>query len=138
MQQKFKLLQLIHLALISGVSIAYMVFGNLKNVMDLKIDTTSLPYAFIPLVAYYLSNFIFKIVLKGIKRDATTDEKLTIYQSASIVRWAILEASCFVILFLKPDFILLGFILLIYMYLIRPTKNTIAQTLNIKNTELNS
>ena len=138
MQQKFKILQLIHLALISGVSIAYMVFGNLKNVMDLKIDTTSLPYAFIPLVAYYLSNFIFKIVLKGIKREATTDEKLTIYQSASIVRWAILEASCFVILFLKPDFILLGFILLIYMYLIRPTKNTIAQTLNIKNTELDS
>ncbi len=138
MTQRIKTLQIIHLFLIFGICIAFIILGDLKNSFNLKIDTDSLPFAFIPLVAYYLSNFIFKRILKGIQKNSSIEEKLTVYQSASIVRWATIEVACFIILLLKPDFILLGFILLIYMYFIRPVKNNIAQTLNIKNTELNS
>ncbi len=136
MSQKISLLQIIHLTLILGICIAYAVLADVKNIFNLQIDTDSLPYAFIPIGAYYLSNIVFKSILGNIKRENSNEEKITFYQSASIARWGILEVGCFVILFIKPDFALLGLVIVIYMFLIRPTKKTTLDQLNIKETEI--
>ncbi|QXP73470.1 MFS transporter [Tenacibaculum sp. HL-MS23] len=136
MNQKIKTLKIIHLALIAGVTLAYFLIGDFKNILNLEIDNASLIYSFIPAVAYVLSNFIFKNTLNKIKEGDSDDEKFAIYQSASIFKWAIIEAACFIILLLKPDFILFGVILLFYMILLAPKEDKIYQLLKIKNPEL--
>ncbi|MFT7900880.1 MFS transporter [Tenacibaculum ascidiaceicola] len=133
MDQKIKTLKVIHLALVAGVAIAFTILGNFKTIFDMVIDNSSLLYAFIPAIAYVASNFMFKNMLRKIQKDASNEEKLAIYQSASIARWAIIEGACFLILILKSDFLLLGVILLIYLILLAPKKAQILQTLDIRN-----
>jgi len=136
MNQKIKTLKIIHLALVAGVTFAYFLIGDFKNILNLEIDNSSLIYSFIPAAAYVLSNFIFNNVLKNIKEDNSDDEKFAIYQNASIFKWAVLEVACFLILFLKPDFILFGVILLFYMILLAPKEEKIFPFLSIKNSNL--
>lgn len=69
-----------------------------------SIDKSSIVYALIPVVAFFLSNLLFKNLIGKIDSKLTLEEKIAPYQSASIVRWVILEGSTFMILFLKPDF----------------------------------
>ncbi len=136
MNQKIKTLKIIHLVLIAGVTLAYFLIGDFKNILNLEIDNSSLIYSFIPALAYVLSNFMFNNTLKNIKKDSSNEEKFAIYQSASIIKWAIIEGACFLILFLKPDFILFGVILLFYMILLAPKEEKIFQLLGINNSEL--
>ncbi len=56
------------------------------------------------MLAFFLSNLLFKNLIGKIDSKLTLEEKIVPYQSASIVRWVILEGSAFMILFLKPDF----------------------------------
>jgi hypothetical protein len=136
MNQKIKTLKIIHLALVAGVTLAYFLIGDFKNILNLEIDDSSLIYSFIPAIAYVLSNFIFKKVLNNIKKDTSDNEKFIIYQNASIYKWAVLEVACFSILFLKPDFILFGVILLFYMILLAPKEEKIFPLLEIRNPNL--
>lgn len=133
MHQKIKIIKIIHLALSTGVTLAYLFIGDFKNILNIEIDNSFLIYSFIPVIAYVLSNLIFKNTLKQIKKDTSTNEKLAIYQSASIFKWAILEGACFLILFLKPEYILLGVVLLFYMILLAPKDDKIFQLLDIKS-----
>ncbi len=132
MNQKIKTLKIIHLALVAGVTLAYFLIGDFKNILNIKIDNASLPYSFIPAIAYVLSNFLFNKTLKSIHKDSSDDENFAIYQSASIIKWAVLEGACFLILLLKPEFLLFGVILLFYMILLAPKEDKIFQLLNIK------
>lgn len=133
MDQKIKTLKIIHLALVVGVTLAFTILGNFKTMFNMVIDNSSLLYAFIPAIAYVASNFIFKNKLRNIQKDASNEEKFAIYQTASIARWAVIEGACFLILILKPDFLLLGVILLIYLILLAPKKTQIFKTLNIRS-----
>ena len=136
MDQKIKTFKFIHLAMVAGVTLAYFFLGDFKNIFNLEIDNSDLPYSFIPAIAYVFGNILFRNTLKKIDRDNTPDEKLAIYQTASIMRWAVLEGACFAILFLKPKLLLFGVILLVYMILTAPRKSQILQTLGIKNSEI--
>ena len=133
MDQKIKTLKIIHLALVAGVALAFTFLGNFKTMFNMVIDNSSLLYAFIPAIAYVASNFMFKNMLRKVQKDASNEEKFAIYQTASIARWAIIEGACFLILILKPDFLLLGVILLIYLILLTPKETQIVETLGIKN-----
>ncbi|TDQ22794.1 MFS transporter [Tenacibaculum caenipelagi] len=136
MNQKIKTLKIIHLAMVGGVTLGYTFLGDFKTIFNMVIDDSSLLYAFIPAIAYVFSNLMFKNTLKTIKNDAPVEEKLAVYQSASIIRWAIIESACFILIILKPDFLLLGVILLIYLILIAPKEPQIIKTLGIKDSEL--
>lgn len=41
------------------------------------------------------------------------------------MRWAILEGAAFLILFLKPDFVLFGLLIIIYLIFLRPTEERV-------------
>ncbi|RKF04768.1 hypothetical protein C8N26_0157 [Tenacibaculum lutimaris] len=138
MKQKVKTLKFIHLALVAGVTLAYFILGDFENIFSMVIDDASLLFAFIPAIAYVFSNFMFKNMLKNVQKSTTNEEKFAVYQTASMVRWATIEGACFIILFLKPDFLLLGVILLIYMILLAPKEHQIVRTLDIKDSELRS
>ena len=128
MNEKIKTLQIIHFALCAGLIVAYFVIGEI-SVEKLKkiptIDSSSIVFAIIPLLAFILSSFLFKSQLKQVDPKLKLEDKLPVYQTASIMRWAILEVAAFILLILKPDFLIFGILIIIYLIFLRPTEEKI-------------
>ena len=127
MNEKIKVLQIIHLAICAGTIIAYLFIAQL-SVESLRIevtDSSDLIYFAIPILAFFLSNYLFKANLKQANPKLKAEENLPIYQTASIIRWAILEASALLILFLKQDLLLLGILIIVYLLFLRPSENRV-------------
>lgn len=132
MNEKIKTLQIIHLAICAGTIVAYYILGDL-SIGKLRIpviDSSSLVYVAIPVLAFVISSFLFKSQLKQIDPKLKLEEKFPIYQTASIMRWAVLEGAAFLILILKPDYILFGILILIYLIFLRPTAERIDNDLS--------
>ena len=127
MTKKIKTLQTIHLAICAGMVAAYLFAGNLSvDTLTIPvIDSGSVIFLAVPVAAFILSNFIFKSQLRHADSKLSAEENLPIYQTASIIRWAILEGAAFVILFLKPDFIIFGMLIILYLIYLRPTEDKI-------------
>ena len=127
MTEKLKTLKLIHLAICAGTILAYIFAGQftMEQLKNYKIDSGDFVYIAIPFVAFFLSNFLFKTQLKQVDPKLTLEEKLLLYQTASIMRWAVLEGAAFLILFIKPDFLIFGIILIVYLTFLRPSEDKI-------------
>ena len=124
MNQKLKTLQIIHLSIFAGVILGYVILGDFSpEVLQMPIvDSNSIIYAIIPLIAFVFSDFIFRSQINKIDAKVSFDEQFPLYQTASIVRWAILEGAAFVLLILKKDFILFGILLIVYLLLLFPSE----------------
>tara|TARA_R110002073_G_scaffold108336_5_gene243506 strand:+ start:87283 stop:87693 length:411 start_codon:yes stop_codon:yes gene_type:complete len=135
MKEQIKTIQIIHLALTLGLVLAYYFLAEIDSLEDLiifpAIDKNSIVYLLIPFVAYIFSNFMFKNMLSKIDTKLKIEENLGAYQTASLVRWAILEGAAFIIITNKPDFILFGVLLIVYLAILRPSENNI--TSHLKN-----
>lgn len=131
MTEKIKTLKIIHLAICAGTIIAYLVLGQLSidNLNIQSIDSSEIIYVTIPILALGLSNFLFKSQLKQIDPKLEFEANLPIYQTASIIRWAVLEGTAFIILFLKPDFLIFGILIILYLASLRPTEERINREL---------
>jgi hypothetical protein len=127
MKEKIRTLQTIHLAICAGLSIAYFVIGQpYEGHLKMPIlDSSSIVYLIIPIAGFIASNYMFKLQLKKADRDLKPEENLPIYQTASIIRWGILELATFVLIFLRPDFFLFGIVLIVYLISLRPTEEKI-------------
>jgi hypothetical protein len=133
MQEKLKTLKIIHLAICAGTILAYIVLGQITSLDALKlptIDNDSIVYLLIPFAAFSVSNLLFKMQLKKVNPKASVEENLPVYQTASIIRWAILEGAALVLLILKKEFILFGILLIVYLITIHPTDDRIKRDLN--------
>ena len=131
MTQKIKTLQNIHLAICAGIIIVYFIIGNLsiEGLTIKTIDSSEIVFVAIPFLAFILSNFFFKSQLKQVNAKMNPEENLPIYQTASIMRLAILEGAAFFILFVSPKFQLLGIITIAYLAILRPTEDRIIKDL---------
>lgn len=127
MTQKIKTLQTIHLAICAGIIVAYFMIGNLSidSLNIQSIDSSEMVFVAIPILAFVLSNFLFKSQLKQTNSKLKSEENLPIYQTASIIRWAILEGAAFLILFVSPDFQLFGILIIAYLVFLRPTEDRV-------------
>ena len=114
------------------VGIQNFIVGDisLETLQVPTVDSASIIYLAIPVLAFVLSSILFKAQLKQIDPKLKLEDKLPIYQTASIMRWAVLEGAAFIILFLKPDFILFGILLIIYLLFLRPTEEKINNDLS--------
>jgi hypothetical protein len=132
-EQQIKTLQTIHLALTLGVTFAYFFLSDLTSFNDLfilpVIDKNSIYIGIIPIVAYVLSNVVFRMMLRQVDKKLKVASNLGAYQTASLVRWAILEGAAFYIIFNNTEFILFGAMLIIYLALLRPSETTITNDL---------
>lgn len=127
MTEKIRTLQIIHLAICAGTIVVYLTVGQF-SIDKLKIDaidSSEIIYAAIPVLAFVLSNLLFKSQLKQINPKLALNDKLPVYQTASIIRWAVLEGAAFMVLFLKPEFMVLGILLIIYLLFLRPTEDRV-------------
>ncbi|URM38728.1 MFS transporter [Flavobacterium anhuiense] len=132
MNEKIKTLQIIHLGICAGTIITYFIVGDisLETLNIPAIDSNSILYLVIPVLAFVLSSILFKAQLKQIDPKLKLEDKLPIYQAASIMRWAVLEGAAFLILFIKPEFILFGILLIAYLLYLRPTEERITNDLS--------
>ena len=131
MTEQLRVAKLIHLALLIGLLLAYFFLGDLDNVTPSSIDAESMVYVLIPLGAITASIILFKSLVGKIDPKLTIEEKVPHYQIALIVRWAILEGAAFVILFIKPDFILFCLIIIIYFMTLRPSQQKMVNDLKL-------
>lgn len=134
MSEKLKTLRIIHFAICAGTILTYIIVGNisidnLKNVPN--IDSSSIAYAIIPFVAILIGNFLFKSQLKKIESNQKLEDNFAPYQTASLIRWAILEGMAFFILFSKPDFVIFGILLIVYLVSLMPTEERMKNDLKI-------
>lgn len=131
MKEKIKTLKIIHLAICAGMIVAYIFIGEstMEQMNSQEINSENAIYLVVPIVAFFVSNLMFKSKLKQIDSSLTLEEKLPFYQTASIIRWAILEGAAFLILFIKPEFIILGIIIILYLAYLRPTEDKIVSDL---------
>ena len=124
MQEKLKPLKTIHIAVSLGVTFAYFLIGDLQNLDFLNIpevDSTLYLYLLIPVVAVFLGNMLYRQQLKTASKEELLENKIGIYQTASIIRWAVLEGAAFLILFVKKELILIGLFLILYIFLLWPS-----------------
>lgn len=124
MSAKIKTLQIIHLAFCVGVILFYLFIGSvsIENLNISNIDDSSLVYLALPVLAFVLSDFLFKNQLKQADKKLKAEDNSDVYQNASIIRWAVLEGAAMLIAILKPDFIISGILLIVYLILVRPTE----------------
>ena len=121
MKEKFSLLKMIHLALCSGVIVVYLFIGKLYTLDFLnlpRIDTTALIYLFVPLLAIVFSHFMYQFQLKQIKEGTSEADQFFAYQTAMIIRWAILEGGSFI----QPSLLIFGFISIFYLIVSSPSE----------------
>lgn len=126
MTQKLKIIKIIHLAICAGIIIAYVIIGDLTNLDNLEmptIDSESMLYLLIPVASIFLGNFLYKSQINNADPKLSLEEKIPYYQTATIIRLAILEGAAFIILLLKPDLILFGILIIGYIIFLRPTEN---------------
>jgi len=132
MTEKIKALQIIHFAICAGTILAYFFVGEI-SIEKLKIPelrTIGIIYTLVPILAYIISTFIFKSQIRQIDPKLKLEEKFPFYQAASIMRWAILEGAAFILLFLTPDYIVFGILIIIYLIFLRPTEERIKNDLS--------
>ena len=123
MNEKIKPLQIIHLGICAGTILVYCIITYFSGGFPVlsTISPDSIIYILIPVVSVFLSHFMYKTLLKKIEPEMTEEEQFSSYQSANIIRWGILEAGALAILFLRPDIIIFGLILILFMIIARPT-----------------
>ncbi len=134
MEDKFKTIKMIHFAIITGVSLAYVFASEIHSFSDFELpefNSSNLVYFVLPLLAIFISNFLYRKSLQNLVIEDSIDQKIAVFQKASLIRWAVIEGVAFLLLFLKPDFVVFGVLLIFYLILIRPTNDTIRTTLGI-------
>ncbi|WP_375241789.1 MFS transporter [Lacinutrix sp.] len=134
MKDQLKALKIIHLALSASVVSAYIFMTNLesiKTIFNVSIDSTE-DYIFIllPIAAFIIGNFIFKFMLKSVDKKTSEASVFNSFQTASIARWAVLEGTAFIVLFMKPEFIISGIVIIIYLFLLMPTEEKFKKEIN--------
>lgn len=135
MTKQLKTIKIIHLAISLGVILAYIILGDktyFTNFETPKVNSDSFIFMTIPLAVYFIANFLYKSQIKKNEKTLSLDRKFAIYHTATIMRLAVLEGGAFLILILKPELILFGILIILYIIFIRPTEDQFKRDFNIR------
>jgi hypothetical protein len=131
---------IIHLALFMGQVLfaAVCLFISVNPVINLKTVNDPFFYMSPALVIFgiFMGTFLFKQLLAKIAEKPTVKEKLSAYQAALIIRYALSEGASFfgivcMLLTNNAYYLLVVGINIIYFIIIRPTKFKIQDDLNL-------
>ncbi|WP_420602624.1 hypothetical protein [Flagellimonas sp.] len=137
-------LSIIHLGLIAGPLVfGLIVYFNSQSTHINFSNTDDMFLIVIPIFALssiFLGNFIFGQSIKNIARTSSLRQKLVRFQTASIIRYALVEAAAFfgIIAYYMTGnlvFMLISAILILYFFMLRPTREKIIRTLNLTGSD---
>lgn len=139
-----KTIGIIHLALVVGQVLFGVVVFTQSHAISLNLKDTHDPFLLVvPIMAigsFTASIIVFKQLLNAAANKATLTAKITAYQSALIVRFALLEgASLFgiVTFLLRGNLLFIGIsgLIVLYFLILRPTKDKTQTDLNLSYEE---
>ncbi|WP_296383040.1 hypothetical protein [Winogradskyella sp.] len=135
-----KTITIIYYAYCAAILIFGIVALYITENVEIKIADSEDPFFYlVPVFAIaiaFLSHFLFQKNLKKTQEKSTLKEKLVQYQSARIIRYAMLEAPALlgIVIFIitsNPFYLLIAAIVLAYLVLLRPTKPILKEDLNL-------
>ncbi len=139
-------LTIIYMALLSGllffVAIIFFQFdGGMTPTFDTS-DTLLLVYPIIAIGAILGSQTIFKKLLTAAESKPGLKAKLASYQTASIIKFAIIEGPAFFGIILSmitgnTAFIAIAGVLIIYLLLQKPSRSKVESELNLRGEHRN-
>jgi len=131
MKDKIKSLQTIHLALCGGLVAAFFTIGKFsaESFKIENIESAEYFYLALPLLAVLVSNLIYKSLMRKIDAGLAIEEKLPAVQTATLIRWAIIEVAAFALLFGQTRLSFLSILLIVYLIFLRPSEERIDRDL---------
>ena len=138
----FKTLTIVHMALVGGIvffsfTMEFLILNGINSTEMSELSTTFL-YVVSGFVAFgfIASYLIYRKRVRDLKDESELINKMTGYRSAFIVRLALLEGPAFftiVIVFLTGNslFLLFAGLIVGYMIYLRPTKEAVANDLEL-------
>lgn len=139
----FQTLKLIHISLVAGLTI-FSVFAFVQNNgFNADINTDSNLLYMVPVVAllgYFGSQVLFKKMVSKVQVTDSLQTKLNHYQTASIMKYALIEGPAFIALFVYYTTgnalpLVIAGCLLAYLFVQRPTKEKVISGLNLNSDE---
>ncbi|MDC6365841.1 MULTISPECIES: hypothetical protein [Flavobacteriaceae] len=139
-----KTLSMLHMVLLSSPIIIGSIFYFLVEETRLSFnDTEDIFLMVVPVLAIgglFLSDFIFRQFVKKIPSRESLRRKLFHYQSASIIRYGLLEGPAIfgAVAFYSTQnlaYLLIASVLILYLALQYPTKDRIERNLNLQGAE---
>ena len=139
-----KTLSIMHLSLVIGLVIFTLIAIAQGKGFNTNTDQSNTLLYLVPILAligYFGSKHLFKKMLSDVKESDALVEKLKKFQSASHVKYALIEAPAFFALYVYYDSgnalpLVIAICLLAYLFVQRPTKNRISNRLSLSSEEL--
>ena len=126
-KEKYTIIRIIYFALLSGITLVFLFTQDVNLETIEKIPKDQYIYLLIPIVAIIISQMFFEY---NVKRLKTKDQnKFAEYQSAYLIRWAILEAAAFISIFYLQAPQINVIIIIAYFILIYPTFDKFKQVI---------
>lgn len=139
-----KTLSYLHLSLVIGLILFSVIAYSQSNGITIEPDSNNLFLYMVPIVAiigYFGSQFIFKKMINSIKIDATLEEKLKKYKSASHIKFFLLEIPALVSIFAFYSTgnalpLVIAVCLIAYLYVQKPSPDKIKTELALTSDEI--
>lgn len=117
MKEKFRVFIIIYAALLSGIIVMAFLTGAIDFETNFRLSEEELPWLFLPVAAITLSQFLYRNTMKQLKTKTDEDDRIAVYQTASIIRWAILEGAAIVCIVL-PGIPAINVLIMVAFYLL--------------------
>ncbi|MDT0621165.1 hypothetical protein [Croceitalea vernalis] len=135
-----KTISIIHLAMVIGPLFAATIFYMNTEIITNGTQNDIFIYVF-PLIALggiFASKYMFNLFIKNLKNHKTLQAKLTGYQTASLIKYALIEGPAFlnIVWFSQTGnllFLTIGGVLIIFLFTQRPRANKIEIDLNLNS-----
>lgn len=133
----FKSLKVLHLSLVIGLSIFFVIAIVQGNGFNTDLSANRALLYLVPAIAltgYFGSQFIFKKILSGVQMSDSLETKLKKFQSASHIKYVVIEAPAFFALFVYYTTgnalpLIIAGCLLAYLFVQKPSKEKVLQSL---------
>jgi len=134
-----KTISIIHLALLLGPILAgaFFYLNTEINTNGTTNDIFIYIFPVIALAGIFTSKVLYRLFLNPLKQKEQLGEKLAGLQSASLIQYAFIEGPAFlnIIWFSQTGnllYLTIGAVLLIYLFILRPTKTKIENDLELE------
>ena len=135
-----KTISIIHVALLAGAFLAGAFF-YLNTEIETKGATNDIFIYIFPMIALagiFASKVLYRLFLNPLKQKEQLLDKLAGLQSASLIQYALVEGPALlnIVWFSQTGnllFLTVGGVLLIYLFILRPTKTKIENDLELKD-----
>lgn len=139
-----KTLTLIHAALVFGLvafgAVSYFYGVGFVGQFEVHGDPFIYIIPMVAMLGYFGSKILFKKQLETIEKSDSLASKLAKYQTASIVKYALIEGPTILALVIFMDngytlYFSIAICLVLYLAVQRPTKDKLIQDLDLNTTE---